>query len=182
NIGVLNNAYRPWGGSKNVSASGTGGDKLAFSVGVKDPGIRRSDDWDFPINERANQKQHLFATIGELGRVHRGTPWQTVYLKSIYKIVNGTNAVLNGLDPTAWRNWSGSAGTNPMFDWRLLDVFTTAANENATRGLLSVNQTNRAAWSAVLSGVVVPTNTVPYAEALSLGPGASTDPATSYKA
>src|ERR1044072_8889583 len=69
-----------------------------------------------------------------------------------------------------------------MFDWRLLDVFTTAANENATRGLLSVNQTNRAAWSAVLSGVVVPTNTVPYGDALRLGPGASTDPATSYKA
>jgi hypothetical protein len=187
NIGALNDrAYRPWGGSPLQQAGGPTGDKLAFSVGVKDPGIRKSDDWDFPITERLDpkveKKQHFFATIGELGRVHRGTPWQTVYLKSIYKVQNGTNAVLNGLDPTAWRNWSGSAGTHPMFDWRLLDVFTTAANENATRGLLSVNQTNRAAWSAVLSGIVVPTNTVEHGEALRLGPARSTDPATSYKA
>jgi len=47
-----------------------------------------------------------------------------------------------------------------MTDWRLLDVFTTAANENAARGLLSVNQTNKAAWSAVLSGITVATNVV----------------------
>ncbi len=186
NIGALNDrAYRPWGGSPLQQASGPTGDKLAFSVGVKDPGIRRSDDWDFPVTERVDgkdRKQHFFATIGELGRVHRGTPWQTVYLKSIYKIQNGTNAVLNGLDPTAWRNWSGSAGTHPMFDWRLLDVFTTAANENATRGLLSVNQTNRAAWSAVLSGVVIPTNTIPNGEARALGEHLSTDPAKSFEA
>jgi hypothetical protein len=186
NIGALNDrAYRPWGGSPLQQAGGPTGDKLAFSVGVKDPGIRRSDDWDFPITERVNKKdrqQYFFATIGELGRVHRGTPWQTVYLKSIYKIQNGTNAVLNGLDPTAWRNWSGSAGTHPMFDWRLLDVFTTAANENATRGLLSVNQTNRAAWSAVLSGIVVPTNIISNAEARSLGTHLSTDPAKSFHA
>ena len=42
-----------------------------------------------------------------------------------------------------------------------MDLFTTAPNDNAARGLLSVNQTNLAAWSAVLSGVsiLVPTNT-----------------------
>jgi len=39
-------------------------------------------------------------------------------------------------------------------------VFTAALNDNATRGQLSINQTNLAAWSAVLSGVVVLTNDV----------------------
>jgi len=38
------------------------------------------------------------------------------------------------------------------------DLFTTAFNDNASRGQLSVNQTNLAAWSAALSGVVVNTN------------------------
>jgi hypothetical protein len=40
----------------------------------------------------------------------------------------------------------------------LFDVFTTAFNDNASRGQLSVNQTNLAAWSAVFGGVVTLTN------------------------
>ena len=34
----------------------------------------RSDYWDFPTN--------LLSNLSWLGRVHRGTPWQTLYLKS----------------------------------------------------------------------------------------------------
>jgi hypothetical protein len=45
--------------------------------------------------------------------------------------------------------------TSPTNDWHILDLFTTAVNDNAGRGRLSVNQTNLAAWSAVLSGVSV---------------------------
>ena len=41
----------------------------------------------------------------------------------------------------------------------MLDLFSTAFNENAARGRLSVNQTNLAAWSAILSGVQVLANT-----------------------
>jgi hypothetical protein len=95
--------------------------------------------------------------VGWLGRVHRGTPWQTVYLKSAT------------VDPIAWTNWSGhprvfwpgygwAPSTEPTNDWRFLEVFTTAVNENASRGLLSVNQSGLAAWSALLSGVPVLTN------------------------
>jgi hypothetical protein len=43
----------------------------------------------------------------------------------------------------------------------LADIFTTALNDNAARGLLSVNQTNLAAWSAVLSAVTVVSNNIP---------------------
>jgi hypothetical protein len=43
----------------------------------------------------------------------------------------------------------------PTNDWALLDIFTTALHPNVTRGRLSVNQTNLAAWSAVLSGVTL---------------------------
>ncbi len=36
----------------------------------------------------------------------------------------------------------------PTNDWVLPDLFTTALNDNSARGLLSVNQTNYAAWAA----------------------------------
>ena len=47
-----------------------------------------------------------------------------------------------------------------MQDRLLFDLFTTAFNDNATRGQLSVNipSPNLAAWSAVFSGMVVPTD------------------------
>jgi len=87
--------------------------------------------------------------VGWIGRVHRGTPWQTIYLKS-------------GVVPTnQWLNWAGSYGTHPTNDWNLVDLFTVAPNHNASRGLISVNQTNLAAWSAVLAGVSVLSNTTP---------------------
>ena len=50
---------------------------------------------------------------------------------------------------------------HPTNDWQMLELFTTAVHENAARGLLSVNQTNLAAWAAVLTGVPVLTNSNP---------------------
>src|SRR5439155_4438545 len=74
----------------------------------------------------------------------RGTPWQTIYLKA-------------GIAPReSWLMPNGpstSMDAHPTNDWRILDLFTAALHPNATRGQLSVNQTNLAAWSAVLSGV-----------------------------
>ena len=85
--------------------------------------------------------------------MHRGTPWQTIYLKSAIDPRSG-----QPVDLKTWGQWSGSFGTHPTNDWKLLDLFTVAPNDTASRGLLSVNQTNMAAWSAVLSGVSVLTN------------------------
>ena len=36
--------------------------------------MSQSDNWNFPTNK--------YPTVGWLGRVHRGTPWQTVYFKA----------------------------------------------------------------------------------------------------
>jgi hypothetical protein len=138
NIGFRNRRYQPWGGNPDVS-----GDTNKYNLALKDPMVKASDDWDFPTNK--------FPSIGWLGRVHRGSPWQTVYLKSEVAETN------------AWRLWSGNYFTHPTNDWSLLELFTTAVSANASRGLLSVNQTNLAAWSAVLSGVMVMSNTSPNA-------------------
>jgi hypothetical protein len=135
-IGTNNIVYRPWGGNpKMTNVSYTLQD---YDLSIKDPGIRKSDDWQFPNGAIAN--------IGWLGQVHRGTPWQTIYLKSAVAKTND------------WFNWSNTYETHPTNDWKLVGLFTTAINDNASRGLLSINQTNRAAWSAVLSGVQVLAN------------------------
>ena len=72
-----------------------------------------------------------------------------MYLKS------GTASLTN------WWAWAGSVGTHPTTDWRLLQLFTAAPNDNAARGLLSVNQTNAAAWAAVFSGIPVLSDSLP---------------------
>ncbi len=136
NLGRLNERYSPWGDNPLLTPS-----VLAYDNRIKDPNIYRPDDWEFPTNK--------FPNLGWIGRVHRGTPWQTVYLKA------------GVIPPRQWLRWAGSAGTHPTNDWLLLDAFTVAPNDNAARGLLSVNQSELAAWSAVLSGVSVLTNLTP---------------------
>jgi len=167
NIGQPNSRYEPWkvnpfGFSGNPSISRT-------EMAAKDPLVTRSDDWDFPTNK--------FANVGWLGRVHRGTPWQTVFLKSTNVLLRTSGTIAKNL--TDWQKWTGNPNlvanlnqaytkvvTNnqvvvdaflslPTNDWRLVDLFTTAFNDNASRGKLSVNQSGLAGWSAVLAGVNV---------------------------
>ena len=146
-ISNVNVNYRPWGLTPKLAND----DGYSFDISLKDPMITRSDDWRFPTN--------AFPNIGWLGRVHRGTPWQTVYMKS------------QPVDLGKWQNWtgntqSGSADpflsdaltTQPINDWAIFDLFTTAPNDNATRGQLSINQTNFAAWAAIFGGVIAYTN------------------------
>lgn len=156
NISQVNSRYRPWGGNPSNQDPSTDHNLMLKDPVAINPGKVRgsSDDWDFPTNKLPN--------IGWLGRIHRGTPWQTIYAKS----VSGDSTNLN-----AWLKWSGhtnlwSSGpdaqfTMPVKDYQLFDLFTATPNANASRGRLGVNQTNLAAWSAVLSGVVVLTNFPP---------------------
>jgi len=138
-IGKVNPNTRTWADGGNTSASPGQG---ALDPALIDPGVQTSDNWDFPTNQ--------FPNIGWLGRVHRGTPWQTIYLKS------------KAASDDDWHKHSGllrysqsAKLMHPTQDWRLLDIFTAAPHPNATRGRLSINQTNVAAWSAALSGVVL---------------------------
>jgi hypothetical protein len=139
-VGGISDRYDPWdrpGSSDPV-------DML-----IKDPLITSASAWGFPTNK--------YPSVGWLGRVHRGTPWQTVYFKSD----NPAND--NAL--SKWLSWTSSPwntltepDTYPTNDWVLPDLFTAAMNDNSARGLLSVNQTNDAAWAAVLAGVIALTN------------------------
>jgi hypothetical protein len=156
NLGWLNDRYMPWGGNSKLAAEGQAlqFDPNAYNSAERDPLVSYPDNWDFPTNK--------FPTAGWLGRVHRGTPWQTVYLKS--------SDILAGGGISTWTNWTGdlngfgfdATNSAPVQDRLLFDIFTTAFNDNATRGQLSVNQPGLAAWSALLSGVVALTNASGY--------------------
>jgi len=150
--------YLPWGLG---FPSQTGIDSNPNNAAFKDPLVWESSDWNFPTN--------VYPAVGWIGRVHRGTPWQTVYLKSTNIIDLDTNG---GTGLSTWLKWTGDQNlgnlsfydaTNmaPAEDRLLFDLFTAALNDNATRGQLSVNIAggSLAAWSAVLSGVPVLENT-----------------------
>jgi hypothetical protein len=164
-LGQLNQRYMPWGGSPLLP----GADQNPFNLALKDPLVWQSDDWDFPT--------YKMPSAGWLGRVHRGTPWQTVYLKAS-DILQQTNATGVIIGTNTWAQWTGDAAlasgqnydavnTAPAQDRLLFDIFTTAFNDNATRGTLSVNvgaanpndpQAGLAAWSALFSGVIALSN------------------------
>jgi len=158
-LGQMNKRYQPWGVSSQMSQV-AGVDANGSNLAFKDPLIYSSDDWDFPT--------YKLPTVGWLGRVHRGTPWQTVFLKSANVLAE------NGVGLNTWMVWTGNGNafdatnTAPVQDRLLFDNFTTAFDDNATRGQLSVNvgasdpsnpQAGLAAWSALFSGVQALTNT-----------------------
>jgi hypothetical protein len=133
NLGTVSARYSPWGVQDTI------GNNMLF----KDPLMYAPTNWAFPTNK--------FPGVGWIGRVHRGTPWQTVYLKS--------DSPQSQTSQALWTSsWVNSPETYPTNDWALLDLFTAVPNDNAARGLLSVNQTNDAAWAAVFAGVIAPTN------------------------
>ncbi|MEI9863669.1 MAG: hypothetical protein WDN00_03750 [Limisphaerales bacterium] len=152
---TLNDRYQPWGLNKHM-AGRPNVDASPYNSSFKDPLVWGSDYWNFPTNQ--------YPTVGWLGRVHRGTPWQTVYLKAtnIVSVANGLNTWMNW---TGNRNGQDSVNADPVQDRMLFDIFTTALNDNATRGQLSVNAganntPSLAAWSAVFSGVMALSNNV----------------------
>ncbi len=158
-LGDINTRYKPWGGRPGGLGDSVPDVQTDHAIALKDPLVRTSDDWDFPANKYPN--------VGWMGRVHRGTPWQTVYLKStnIWNLDNGATWLKWTGDGLSQNNWDGKGNsvpdaqyTAPTNDWKIFDLFTAAPNDNAGRGQLSVNQNGLAAWSAVLSGVVALTN------------------------
>ncbi len=169
NLARINNNYRPWSVNGESGADTTPASKL--NIGFKDSLVGRSDDWDWPTN-----KYFKFPTIGWLGQVHRGTPWQTVDFKAPVNVTTKTNTdgSVTSTPDGSWGkwvahdlpNWDGygttrqdSTLTDPTNDYRFVDLFTTAFNDSSTRGQLSINQPGLAAWSGVLGGVVVATST-----------------------
>jgi hypothetical protein len=144
-INPLNPHYRPWGGNPTIAADTSPPTKLDMSI--KDAQVRRPDHWNFPTNG--------YPSLDWLGKVHRGTPWQTLFLKA-------TNT-----DLMTWQLWSGVTNateaqlTMPTNDWRVVSLIVSMLNTNDPHHLFSLNQPNPDAWRGVLDGLMVMTNTGP---------------------
>jgi hypothetical protein len=150
----INWRYQPWFGNPYRSDP-----TLDSQVAVKDPFVFRSDAWDFPNG--------VGLDIGWIGRVHRGTPWQTVFLKSTNILAQSASLAQN---ISTWQRWTGNALNSPdpnnpavpdaMFtvptnDWHLISLLAPLFSTNDLRTLASVNQTRGPAWAALLDGVTV---------------------------
>ena len=112
NLGKPNHADRSWRLGNNQGANDTS---------IKDASVSGAADWRFPDIARGR-----IPNIGWLGQVHRGTPWQTLYLKSKipgrvviteiddttgeattlapHMFQDGEKVTLSGQKPTGWVN------------------------------------------------------------------------------
>ena len=147
-LGMINARYEPWGGGVDSARSGT-----ALDLKVKDPLLLRSDSWDFPTNSLPD--------LNWLGRVHRGTPWQTLYLKApgvslaTWKQWTGNNQLVTNSNGQVWAD---AAFTQPTNDWHLASLVISLLNPNNPHNLASVNQPGVPAWCGLLHGMTVLTN------------------------
>jgi hypothetical protein len=135
-LGFVNHSYSPWGSMLSSPP-------FTFEPAVKDPSVRSSADWNFPTGQSLS--------FDWLGRVHRGTPWQTIYLKSPIASL------------AEWESYSGitnpvqAALTHPTNDWPIAALWARWLNTNELTSLFSINSGSEA-WAARLEGLVVLTN------------------------
>lgn len=95
-LGRLNGRYNPWFGPPLRSPQPQDADAR-----IKDPLVRISDDFDFPSGPEVNAHW--------LDRIHRGTPWQTLYFESA--VAPMCLWTRHFLDPMS----------HPTNDWRIID-------------------------------------------------------------
>jgi hypothetical protein len=146
NLGKLNDHYSPWGGNPVVAVEqqGISSNSNTYNLTIKDPLIYSSDDWNFPDGQMTN--------LDWIGQVHRGTPWQTIYLKS---------ALPNIL---TWTNWTGDLNVfdaenfSPGEDWHMASLLVSLLNTNDLRSFFSVNNPNPNDWQGLLNGLTALTN------------------------
>jgi hypothetical protein len=153
NIGSVNDRYQPWG---KIGTSIVGTDVNPYNSSYKDPLVLSSDNWNFPTNQSLNANW--------LGQIHRGTPWQTIYLKST-NILDWTNH-FGGSGITTWLQWTGdgnlSDATNmaPVRDWQIAALLAEMFNTNNLSSLFSINNPDPNAWRGLLDGLTALTNDV----------------------
>jgi hypothetical protein len=163
NFNEVNDRYQPWG-AKMLQTPNT--DVNPANLAFKDPLVRGSDYWNFPTNE--------FSFGDWLGQVHRGTPWQTIYLKASnilgeIKIIGNT---ANYIGTNTWVNWTGdsqltygqyfdAAAMAPVRDRHMASLLASMLNTNDLHSLFSVNRSNPSAWLVLLDGLRALTNDLP---------------------
>ena len=146
--------YQPWGRNDQLASKTGSINNSEYNLPLRDPLVWGADFWNFPTNK--------LPSAGWLGRVHRGTPWQTVFLKSGNVLIE-TNSFGN-VGTNTWLVWTGdmdladAALTAPVNDWKIVSLLAAMFNTNDATQLSTVNNT-LTGWQAALADVTVQTNT-----------------------
>lgn len=152
NTSTLSLRFQPW--SRHGFALL---DTNAYDLALRDPVVELSDDWNFPTNQSWN--------LSWLGQVHRGTPWQTVYLKSANLLTETNNDGVN-IGTNTWMAWTGdgnasdAAAMAPVTDWQIVDLLVNLLGTNNPATQFSVNNPDTGAWAVSLNGLTVASNTL----------------------
>mgnify|MGYP001548139207 CR=1 FL=1 len=155
---IVKGRYQPWGKSAPFwLQSASYNFDNPYNLTYKDPLVWGSDYWDFPTGQSWN--------LNWLGRVHRGTPWQTIYLKAhnvLHTFYNNTKTVDSGTN--TWEAWTGDYNsqdaqqTGPLADRQLVSLLAAMLNTNDLHAQFSVNSPDPNAWAGLLDGFTVLTN------------------------
>jgi hypothetical protein len=154
--------YQPWGNNEQLGVMGAAvADSNPYNVAYKDPLVWSSDYWNFPTGQAWN--------LSWIGQVHRGTPWQTIFLKSTNILQHWT--LPYGL--MTWVAWTGDFQTNapsnayldavssaPVMDWQTVSLLAALLNTNDPLTQISVNNPDPNAWAIALDGMIALTNTL----------------------
>lgn len=153
-LNSIGNHYQSWG-RNNQMAQYSYVDSSAYNSRLRDPLVWGSDDWNFPVGQSWN--------LNWLGRVHRGTPWQTIYLKS-QDVLDEMSGLVN-IGTNTWQTWFGVTSptetqlTSPTSDRHLASLLAVILNTNDLRSQFSVNNPDANAWAALMDGFTALTNT-----------------------
>jgi hypothetical protein len=148
--------YQPWGRSMLMAAQ-KGVDANAYNLAYRDPLVWGSDYWNFPTGQSWS--------LSWLGQVHRGTPWQTIFLKA-------TNVLAEAdVGSNTWAAWTGDLAVDansglyidapnsaPVTDWQLVSLLGALLNTNDLSTQFSVNNSDPNAWEVQMDGLIALTN------------------------
>jgi hypothetical protein len=147
--------YQPWGITRQLAQVAPNIDTNSFNSRFRDPLVWGSDYWNFPVGQNWN--------LNWIGHIHRGTPWQTIYLKDRNVLDESFDSMNVGTN--TWQAWTGVSSpldtqlTSPTTDWHLVSVLAALLNTNDLRLQFSVNNSDASAWASLMDGFNVLTNT-----------------------
>jgi hypothetical protein len=156
----LGGRFQPWGQLGQMRAV-AGTDRNVYNLAYKDPLVWGPDGWSFPTGQTWN--------LSWLGQVHRGTPWQTIYLKSTNILAYSNSGFPTGL--TTWAAWTGdwlqdeSTGdyldaneSAPVYDWQSVSLLAAILSTNDLQTQFPVSDPDPNAWAMELDGLTALTN------------------------
>ena len=165
-LSPIGGRYQPWGQAGQMQ-SVAAVDFNLYNLAYKDPLVWGPDYWNFPTGQTWN--------LSWLGQVHRGTPWQSIFLKSTNILAYSQSVVsTQSAGSNTWAAWTGdlqpdpqtgqfpdAANSAPVTDWRLVSLLAMMLNTNDLRTQFPVNNPDPKAWAVQFDGITALTNLGP---------------------